>query len=158
MEEVDFTLDLDESAYDALNAVGGYVRINKVVIAAVSEGTFVAVTQICSHQGAENITFRSLNNDFYCTQHGAIFDLDGKGLNSNGSKGILIYKTSLSGTSFVFILSTSGPLKESFRVRYEYVRVNGHSFYFGPVKIDREVLVLGPRFKQIVIKGTRWIS
>ena len=54
MEEVDFTLDLDESAYDALNAVGGYVRINKVVIAAVSEGTFVAVTQICSHQGAEN--------------------------------------------------------------------------------------------------------
>ena len=96
--EVDFTLDLDESAYDALNAVGGYVRINKVVIANVSEGTFVAVTQICSHQGAENITFRSLNNDFYCTQHGAIFDLDGKGLNSTGTKGILIYNTSLSGT------------------------------------------------------------
>ena len=96
--EVNFTLDLDESAYDALNAVGGYVRINKVVIAAVSEGTFVAVTQICSHQGAENVTFRSLNNDFYCTQHGAIFDLEGKGLNSNGSKGILIYNTSLSGT------------------------------------------------------------
>ena len=96
--EVNFTLDLDESAYDALNAVGGYVRINKVVIAAVSEGTFVAVTQICSHQGAENVTFRSLNNDFYCTQHGAIFDLEGKGLNSNGSKGILVYKTSLSGT------------------------------------------------------------
>ena len=38
--EVNFTLDLDESAYNALNAVGGYVRINKVVIAAVSEGTF----------------------------------------------------------------------------------------------------------------------
>ena len=96
--EVDFTLDLDESAYDALNALGGFMRINKVVIANVSEGTFVAVTQICSHQGAENITFRSLNNDFYCTQHGAIFDLDGKGLNSTGSKGILIYNTSLSGT------------------------------------------------------------
>ena len=96
--EVNFTLDLDESAYNALNAVGGYVRINKVVIAAVSEGTFVAVTQICSHQGAENVTFRPLNNDFYCTQHGAIFDLEGKGLNSNGSKGILIYNTSLSGT------------------------------------------------------------
>ena len=96
--EVDFTLDLDESAYDALNALGGFMSINKVVIANVSEGTFVAVTQICSHQGAENITFRSLNNDFYCTQHGAIFDLDGKGLNSTGSKGILIYNTSLSGT------------------------------------------------------------
>ena len=96
--EVDFTLDLDESAYDALNTLGGFMRINKVVIANVSEGTFVAVTQICSHQGAENITFRSLNNDFYCTQHGAIFDLEGKGLNSNGSKGILVYKTSLSGT------------------------------------------------------------
>ena len=96
--EVDFTLDLDESAYDALNAVGGYVRINKVVIAAVSEGTFVAVTQICSHEGKEKVTYRSSNNDFYCTEHGAIFDLEGKGLNSNGSKGILIYNTSLSGT------------------------------------------------------------
>ena len=96
--EVDFTLDLDESAYNALNAVGGYVRINKVVIAAVSEGTFVAVTQICSHEGKEKVTYRSSNNDFYCTEHGAIFDLEGKGLNSNGSKGILIYNTSLSGT------------------------------------------------------------
>ena len=96
--EVNFTLDLDESAYDALNAVGGYVRINKVVIAAVSEGTFVAVTQICSHEGKEKVTYRSSNNDFYCTEHGAIFDLEGKGLNSNGSKGILIYNTSLSGT------------------------------------------------------------
>ena len=96
--EVDFTLDLDESAYDALNTVGGYVRINKVVIAAVSEGTFVAVTQICSHEGKEKVTYRSSNNDFYCTEHGAIFDLEGKGLNSNGSKGILIYNTSLSGT------------------------------------------------------------
>ena len=95
---IDFTLDLDGSAYDALNAVGGYVRINKVVIANVFEGNFVAVTQICSHQGAENIIFRSSRNDFYCTQHGAIYDLDGKGLNSNGSKGILNYRTSLSGT------------------------------------------------------------
>jgi cytochrome b6-f complex iron-sulfur subunit len=96
--EVDFTLDLDESAYDALNAVGGYVRMNKVVIATVSEGTFVAVTQICSHEGQEKVIYRSSNNDFYCTQHGATFDLQGNGLNSNGSKGILVYKTSLSGT------------------------------------------------------------
>ena len=96
--EVDFTLDLDESAYDALNAVGGYVRMNKVVIATVSEGTFVAVTQICSHEGQEKVIYRSSNNDFYCTQHGATFDLQGNGLNSNGSKGILVYKTSLLGT------------------------------------------------------------
>ena len=64
---------LDDAAHDALKKVGGYVRKNKVVIARVSEGNFVAVTQICSHQGAESITFRSTNSDFYCTKHGAIF-------------------------------------------------------------------------------------
>ena len=95
--DVDFILNLDDSAYDALKTVGGYVRKNKVVIALVSEGNFVAVTQICSHQGAESVTFRSTNTDFYCTRHGAIFDLQGNGLNSNGSKGIMVYKTSLSG-------------------------------------------------------------
>tara|TARA_A100001011_G_C13939985_1_gene686742 strand:- start:168 stop:608 length:441 start_codon:yes stop_codon:yes gene_type:complete len=95
--EVDFILNLDESPNEALKTVGGYVRTNKVVIALISEGNFVAVTQICSHQGAENVTFRSMNRDFYCTKHGAIFDLQGNGLNSNGSKGIMVYQTSLSG-------------------------------------------------------------
>ncbi len=97
VRDLDFILNLDDSAYDALKKVGGYVRKNKVVIARVSEGNFVAVTQICSHQGAESITFRSTNSDFYCTKHGAIFDLEGNGLNSNGSKGIMVYKTLLSG-------------------------------------------------------------
>ena len=95
--EVDFILNLDESPNETLKTVGGYVRTNKVVIALVSEGNFVAVTQICSHQGAENVTFRSMNSDFYCTKHGAIFDLKGNGLNSKGSKGIMVYQTSLSG-------------------------------------------------------------
>ena len=95
--EIDFILNLDESSNDALNTVGGYVRSNKVVIALVSERNFVAVTQICSHQGAENVILRSMNSDFYCTKHGAIFDLEGVGLNSKGSKGIMVYKTSLSG-------------------------------------------------------------
>tara|TARA_B100000900_G_scaffold415338_1_gene444867 strand:- start:1636 stop:2076 length:441 start_codon:yes stop_codon:yes gene_type:complete len=97
--EVDFILNLDDSTYEALNTVGGYVRANKVVIALVSEGDFVAVSQICSHQGADNVIFRSTNSDFYCTRHGAIFDLEGNGLNGNGSKGIMIYKTSLSGNN-----------------------------------------------------------
>lgn len=39
------------------------------------------------------------NHQWYCTAHGASFDINGTGLNSNGSKGLTIYKTSLSGTS-----------------------------------------------------------
>ena len=34
--DLDFILNLDDSAYDALKKVGGYVRKNKVVIARVS--------------------------------------------------------------------------------------------------------------------------
>ena len=44
--DVDFILNLDDQAYDDLKTVGGHVRKNKVVIALVSEGNFVAVSQI----------------------------------------------------------------------------------------------------------------
>ena len=39
------------------------------------------------------------NGGFYCTQHGATFTTSGVGTNSNGSKGIQAYKTTLTGTS-----------------------------------------------------------
>ncbi len=95
---VDFTLDLTDATYANLGSIGGYVRENNVVIAYVSEDTYVAVTQICSHQGAKNVLYNAATKNFYCTSHGAMFNLEGNGLNNNGSKGILLYNTSLSGT------------------------------------------------------------
>lgn len=94
---VDLTLDLSTSTYTKLNTVGNYVIANGIVIARVSASAFAAVTQVCSHENKASVIFS--NGGFYCTQHGATFTTSGVGTNSNGSKGIQAYKTTLTGTS-----------------------------------------------------------
>jgi cytochrome b6-f complex iron-sulfur subunit len=94
---VDFTLDLAAPANAALATNGGYLVSNGVVVAKNNAGAYVAATQTCSHEGLKQITLA--NNEWTCTAHGAKFNLAGSGLNSNGSKGLKIYNTTLTGTS-----------------------------------------------------------
>ena len=91
---VDFALNLDDIANAALKNNGGYVISNNVVVAKTNTGDYAAVTLICSHEGERKVTYRT--NRFYCTEHGAEYDNTGKGLNSNGSKGLTVYQTFLS--------------------------------------------------------------
>jgi nitrite reductase/ring-hydroxylating ferredoxin subunit len=83
----------------ALQTIGGYIALSGIVVAQVSTGVYVAVTQTCSHEPKKAIIFNK--TEFYCTQHGARFDLTGKGKNSFGSKGITVYKTATDGTTLV---------------------------------------------------------
>ena len=92
-----FTLDLTDPAYSKLNTVGNYAVSNRIVIARISTTKFAAVTQVCSHEGKLKVNFTS--GEFYCPEHGARFDTDGKGLNSKGSKGLKTYQTELTGTT-----------------------------------------------------------
>ncbi len=94
---IDFALDLSDPTFSKLNTVGNYVVQNGIVIARISTTEFAAVTQVCSHEGKRKVNFTS--GEFYCPEHGARFDTDGKGLNSKGSKGLKTYKTELTGTS-----------------------------------------------------------
>ena len=96
---VDFTLNLNDAANAALATTGGYVIQNGVVIAKTGTGTYAAATVICSHEGQRQITYKSTGSQWYCSAHGALFDINGNGLNGNGSKGLTIYKTSLTGTN-----------------------------------------------------------
>jgi cytochrome b6-f complex iron-sulfur subunit len=93
----DFILDLNDPSYATLNTVGKYVTAIRTVIARISATTFAAVTQVCSHQGRANVIYQ--NTEFYCTQHGAKFDINGRGLNSNGKNGLTVYMTALNGSS-----------------------------------------------------------
>ena len=91
---IDFTLNLNDSANAALGNPGGYVIVNgSVVVGKATDGTYVAATRRCSHEPRNEVGLR--NNEWYCTVHGARFNLDGRGLNSNGSNGLTIYKTEL---------------------------------------------------------------
>jgi len=95
---VDFTIDISQSQYSALKNVGGYIRTNDVVIAHTEQDVYVAVTQICSHQGQPQVMYRSGSNDFFCTVHGATYNVNGKGTNSFGRNGLTTYQVDVSGT------------------------------------------------------------
>ncbi|MEM1219383.1 MAG: Rieske 2Fe-2S domain-containing protein [Bacteroidota bacterium] len=91
---VDLTLDLTDPEYADLSQDGGFVVVEEVVVARTSNGDYVAATQICSHQGFKQVKFNA-DDEFQCSVHGARFDLQGDGLNSNGSGGLTIYNTEL---------------------------------------------------------------
>jgi nitrite reductase/ring-hydroxylating ferredoxin subunit len=96
---VDFTLNLDEAGNSALKVNGGFVISNGVVVAKDKNGNFVAATQTCSHEGFKQVSFDNAKNEFMCSRHGARFDTTGKGLNSEASAGLTIYKTTQTGSS-----------------------------------------------------------
>jgi nitrite reductase/ring-hydroxylating ferredoxin subunit len=90
---VDFTLNLDDNV--KLLTKGNYIIKNNVVVAFGTDGNYYAATVVCSHEDLKKNTYNSKTNEYYCTEHGARFDLTGAGLNKEGSKGITIYKTAL---------------------------------------------------------------
>lgn len=96
---VDFTIDLTLAANAALLNNGGYIVINNCVVAKTTSGSYAAATVICSHEGKTQVTYDSNSNNWYCTAHGARFSITGGGLNSNGSSGLTIYKTQITGSS-----------------------------------------------------------
>lgn len=93
------TIDLTSSAASALKTVGGYLVQSGIVVAMSSAGNYIAVTQTCSHEPKKAIIFNK--TEFYCTVHGASYDLAGKGKNSFGSKGIAVYKIATDGKTLV---------------------------------------------------------
>ena len=94
-----FTLNLDDAANAALKTNGGYIVTQGTVVARTIAGAYVAATVTCSHEGRLQVQYDKSTNGYMCTAHGATFDLTGKGTNSNGSKGLAIYKTSVSGST-----------------------------------------------------------
>jgi cytochrome b6-f complex iron-sulfur subunit len=95
---VDFTIDLTDPAYAALNAPGGYVYLNGVIIAKTTNGNIVAVSQACTHEGAA-VQYQSNNNQFYCPRHGAAFGTSGNVTNGPASSALKMYTVTINGTS-----------------------------------------------------------
>lgn len=96
---VNMTLTLTDPAYSALGSNGGYVYLsNGIIVARTNSGSYLAVSEYCTHQGTA-VVFRASQNNFYCSSHGSVFGADGHV--SNGPAGIALkqYNTSLSGNS-----------------------------------------------------------
>lgn len=94
---VDFTVDLSSSEAANLANDGGFILMNDVVVVRNLEGSFVAASQICSHQGYDQVRFQSIDGGiFYCDVHGSRFDQTGAPLNQvdgNTAKALKVYMT-----------------------------------------------------------------
>lgn len=93
---VDFTIDLTQTP--ALDNPGGFIYRNGVIIAKTTAGNLIAVSQSCTHQGG-NVAYRSANNDFYCSNHGARFSTGGSVLQGPATRPLKQYSVSVNGNS-----------------------------------------------------------
>lgn len=89
------SINLSDASSSVLKTNGGYLIKNQILVARDLNGNYIAATHICSHDNLKQMVFRK--GEYYCTAHGARFDLSGKGLNSKGRRGLKIYKTSVKG-------------------------------------------------------------
>jgi nitrite reductase/ring-hydroxylating ferredoxin subunit len=92
-------IDISANSNSALKKVSGYVIQSGIVVAQVAAGSYAAVTNTCSHEPKKQVIFDS--GEFYCTAHGARFDITGKGLNSVGSRGVKAYNVATDGKTVV---------------------------------------------------------
>lgn len=83
----------------ALSRVGGYIQRSGITVGRISSTAFAAVTQTCSHEPKRQVILNS--TEFYCTAHGARFNLDGSAKNSLAGRGITAYKTLTDGKTLV---------------------------------------------------------
>ncbi|OWW25144.1 (2Fe-2S)-binding protein [Zobellia sp. OII3] len=97
---VDFTIDLSAPENAKLAEKGGFVLKNLVVVVQNLEGEYVAASQVCSHEGYEQVRFADVDGGiFYCDVHGSRFEQDGTPIYEKvegvTSKPLKIFKTEL---------------------------------------------------------------
>lgn len=95
---VNFTLDLTNSANSSLNSNGGYIYNGGVIVARTVNGAYVAVSQYCTHAGG-TVVYDSRISDFYCPVHGSVFSTNGSVVSGPAPSSLVVYHTALTGTS-----------------------------------------------------------
>jgi len=95
---VDFTIDLTSSEGAQLQNNGDFILKNEVVVVKNLQGSFIAASQICSHQQTDQVRF--IENDggiFECSTHGSRFSQNGTPLNTITTNPLKIFNTELNG-------------------------------------------------------------
>jgi nitrite reductase/ring-hydroxylating ferredoxin subunit len=89
-------------ATSAIKTVGAYIIQSNIVVAQVNAGTYAAVTNLCSHEPKRKVVYDKNATQFYCTDHGATFDLKGVPLpNSITNRSITAYQVATDGKTLV---------------------------------------------------------
>ncbi len=93
---VDFTLDLTDPANSSLTSNGGSLYRGGILVGRVNASTFIALSQVCTHQGT-TVQFQLANNRIHCPNHGSNYTLDGTVINGPAAQALRKYNTELNG-------------------------------------------------------------
>jgi Rieske Fe-S protein len=91
----DIVIDLKNSSYAALANPGGSVSIRNVIVIN-SGGEFVALSNICTHQGCQ-VAYNSSQNRLVCPCHFSAFSITGSVLNGPAASPLRSYTISREG-------------------------------------------------------------
>ncbi len=93
---VDLTIDLTQPANSPLTQNGGYIYDNGLIVARTVNGTFVALSSACTHQG-NTVVYDKSTNQFFCPAHGSRYATDGSVINGPASSPLTRYTTKATG-------------------------------------------------------------
>lgn len=95
------TISINLAIQTALSTSGNWLLIeNARTLVANVNGSFVALTSVCTHSGCDrNWTFG--NNRFTCTCHGSVFDPSGRVLNGPANQPLTQFGTQLNGMTLI---------------------------------------------------------
>ncbi|MCC6690162.1 MAG: Rieske 2Fe-2S domain-containing protein [Bacteroidia bacterium] len=93
---VDFTFNITDPAYVVLSPKGGYMYINGAIVAQTNSGTYIAVSELCTHDGTR-VIYEANKNDFYCQKDMSTFTSNGACSGGPSNRNLKSYNTSLSG-------------------------------------------------------------
>ena len=92
---VDFTLDLTSSSNAALVQPGGALVSNQVIIIN-NNGTYVALSDICTHQGC-SVNYDNSIKEIVCPCHNSFFNLSGVVLSGPAPSSLKQYTVTKNG-------------------------------------------------------------
>ena len=92
---INYTLDLNNSDYSKLKTVGQFAIVGSTLVAKVKDGSLIAVSKSCTHQGTE-VVYRTATDDIFCSNHGSQFTTAGAVKVGPAASPLAQYKTALS--------------------------------------------------------------
>ena len=79
-----------------IEEVGKYLIKNGIIIAHVAQGSYIAVSAACTHEGT-NIEYKSAQNIFHCPNHDSEFKTDGSVQKGPAKKSLTQYNVTVNG-------------------------------------------------------------
>ncbi len=93
---INFTLDLTNSTYSSLKTAGNFAKIGSVLVANTSGGKFVTIQRLCTHQAQDLVAYSLNANNFVCSAHGSVFNVDGTVKTGPANSAMKLYSSTLS--------------------------------------------------------------